>query len=359
MKETFPDISFIIPVYNGASVIGRMLDSIALLPDAIAYETIVVNDGSGDRTARILEEGKAQWEHLKVITTENKGQSHARNTGLQEAAGKYIFFADADDRIIPEGIEALLKEAEKVSCDVISGTYLRIEPGKEPYQACRELESGRLTREGEEQALFHAFKAQSAFGYIWNKLFRREFLLANRISFDDTIKVYMEDQLFNLKAFGIGAAYYFYNVPVYEYFYEGTSTTRKPEPDIAEKSTAMLRSYDRFLEENRIREENQDLFVPLAMRMACWAAFKNIPYEGAVYAKIKKRLSLFAEEEALSYMFRRPESRQYLKELPSFLQRAFFRLSFSLLKRKRTGLLAFLFVIGSPVLKKAASVMVR
>lgn len=359
MDRINTEISFVIAVYNGEAVISRMIESIYRMPEKVCFEVIAIDDGSTDQTPEILKKEAERRNGFRVIRTENAGQGRARNLGIEAAKGEYIFFADADDRVLPEGIEKLLQTAQEGRFDVVSGTYCRTEPGKKTYVACQGLPSGRISREGSDAALFHAFKTESAFGYIWNKLFRRDFLLEKKLRFDDTIRVYMEDQLFNLEAVGEGASFYFLNELVYEYCFEGASTTRAPDAEIAPKSVAMLKNYAAWLEEKNIRKENMDLFVPLAMRMACWAAFKNIRYEGAAYSKIRERLTLFSREEALRFMFEDPESKKHLKELSSFFQRRFYSLAFRLMKEKKEGLLAFVFVIGRPVLAAAAGTMVR
>ena len=358
MKDKGIDISFIIPVYNGEVVVRRMTDSICRLPEDISIEVIAVDDGSSDRSFIELYDIAFKDDRVKLIHTKNRGQSSARNTGFSAARGKYVFFADADDEVIPEGILKLYKEAEKGSHDITCGTYIRKEPGKSDFQALKGLKSGSVSRDGRGKKLFGHIKTKSAFGYVWNKLYKKAFLEENGLRFDESIKVYMEDQLLNLKAFACGADWYFLNEPVYIYHFEGESTTRRADPDIAEKSAAMLRSYDAYLKERGAQQENQDLFTPLAMRMAAWAAFKNIAYEGADRKKIRERLEIFSDEEGLRYMLEHEECRAYLTELPSKLQRKLFTLTYDCLKEKKEGKLAGIFALASPMMK-AASKMVR
>jgi glycosyltransferase involved in cell wall biosynthesis len=88
-----PSISVVIPVYNGAPLIGAAIRSIlaqTVLPD----EIIVVNDGSTDETLHALLPFR---DSIKVITTINRGVSSARNTGIRAARGEWIAFLDADD----------------------------------------------------------------------------------------------------------------------------------------------------------------------------------------------------------------------------------------------------------------------
>ena len=83
---------------------------------------------------------------------------------------------------------ALFASAKKEKSDVTCGTYVRIENGKEPYRALAGFENGFVSRnEGE---LFLKLKTESAFGYLWNKLFLRSWLLKQELFFDDAIWIH-------------------------------------------------------------------------------------------------------------------------------------------------------------------------
>jgi glycosyltransferase involved in cell wall biosynthesis len=105
-KET-PKISVIIPTYNRAHVLKRAIDSV-LNQTFSDFEIIVVDDGSTDDTQKLL---KQYDDKLKVITTENRGVSAARNIAIKDAKGKYIAGLDSDDywhkRKLERQIEAL------------------------------------------------------------------------------------------------------------------------------------------------------------------------------------------------------------------------------------------------------------
>lgn len=91
-------ISVIVPVYNVEDYIDICLDSI-ISQTFSDFEVICINDGSKDRSAKILEQYAKFDKRLKIITTENKGLSAARNKGLEAAKGQYITFVDSDDWI--------------------------------------------------------------------------------------------------------------------------------------------------------------------------------------------------------------------------------------------------------------------
>ncbi|MBQ3527075.1 MAG: glycosyltransferase family 2 protein [Clostridia bacterium] len=92
-------ISIIVPVYNSEKDLGKCLDSLVgqTFKD---IEIILINDGSRDSSQAIIDEYAARYpEMIKTISQENRGQSAARNRGLDVARGEYIFFVDSDDYV--------------------------------------------------------------------------------------------------------------------------------------------------------------------------------------------------------------------------------------------------------------------
>lgn len=89
-------VTVIITAYNADKYIYACLDSIV----AQTYsnlEIIVVNDGSTDNTRNIVQECAKKDARIRLINTINSGVSSARNTGIENATGKYITFVDVDD----------------------------------------------------------------------------------------------------------------------------------------------------------------------------------------------------------------------------------------------------------------------
>jgi glycosyltransferase involved in cell wall biosynthesis len=101
-----PKVSVIIPCYNQGEYVDEAINSI-LVQTLQDFEIIVVNDGSTDD---FTNEKLKNFSYLKtkVIYTENKGLSSARNTGFKEAKGEFMQFLDADDTILPAKFEEQL-----------------------------------------------------------------------------------------------------------------------------------------------------------------------------------------------------------------------------------------------------------
>lgn len=88
--------SIIIPVYNVEEFLRQCIDSV-IAQTYRNIEIILVNDGSPDNSKAICEEYVKQYSFVKLINKENGGISDARNVGILNSTGEYIFFLDADD----------------------------------------------------------------------------------------------------------------------------------------------------------------------------------------------------------------------------------------------------------------------
>ena len=111
-------ISVIIPVYNVEKYLRECLDSVT----GQTYqdlEIILVDDGSKDESGTICDEYAAKDSRITVIHKENGGQSDARNCGLDNAHGEYIYFMDSDDWILPDTLAQLMERAVQENADVV------------------------------------------------------------------------------------------------------------------------------------------------------------------------------------------------------------------------------------------------
>ncbi|MGO7154570.1 glycosyltransferase family 2 protein [Rhizobium leguminosarum] len=91
-----PLVSVVIPAFNACRYIERTLRS-AGRQTYRNLEIIVVNDGSTDDTARVVEQVALADSRIRLLSTPNRGVAAARNTGIREAAGRFVAFLDADD----------------------------------------------------------------------------------------------------------------------------------------------------------------------------------------------------------------------------------------------------------------------
>ena len=125
-------VSVIIPAYNIERYISRCLDSI-MAQTYNNLEIIVIDDGSKDQTAEILDDYQKRDSRIIVVHKENGGVSSARNNGLDIATGDYISFVDGDDLIESNMYEILVKILEKEKTDIAHCGYQMIFPDRVDY----------------------------------------------------------------------------------------------------------------------------------------------------------------------------------------------------------------------------------
>ena len=110
-------VSIIVPVYNVEKFIFKTVNSI-LNQDYKNIEIILVDDGSPDNSARIIDELAKKDNRIVCVHKENGGVSSARNAGLKIATGEYVTFIDGDDWVEPNYVSYLLNLVEKNKCEI-------------------------------------------------------------------------------------------------------------------------------------------------------------------------------------------------------------------------------------------------
>lgn len=118
-------LSIIIPMYNAEKYIADCLDSILKsdLPKG-EYEVIIVNDGSKDKGPKIAQDYVSKHENFRYLTQENQGQSVARNYGIKEAQGEYLWFVDSDDKV-DSNIAEILNKIEELGKPELFSFFLQ------------------------------------------------------------------------------------------------------------------------------------------------------------------------------------------------------------------------------------------
>lgn len=125
---TMPDdklISVIIPAYNSETSISDCINSISH-QDYRKIEILVINDGSTDKTEKIVENLALSDDRIRLVNLENGGVSRARNKGISEARGEYIVFVDSDDLLLDHALYSLSDCAEANGADLVCASYILV-----------------------------------------------------------------------------------------------------------------------------------------------------------------------------------------------------------------------------------------
>lgn len=117
-------ISIIVPCFNAAATVRETLDS--ALAQAGEREIVAVDDGSRDETLQVL---RSYGSAVRVLSGPNRGVSAARNWGLDEAAGDWVVFLDADDLLEPGALAARREAAERAGADVVLSGWSELAQG--------------------------------------------------------------------------------------------------------------------------------------------------------------------------------------------------------------------------------------
>lgn len=115
-----PIASIVVPAYNAAGFIGRSIASIRqqTLKD---LEILVVDDASTDDTVATVKALQVHDQDIRLFEQDrNGGAAVARNTGIAQARGRYIAFLDADDIMLPQRLEHLIRHAEEQQLDIVA-----------------------------------------------------------------------------------------------------------------------------------------------------------------------------------------------------------------------------------------------
>lgn len=177
-------VSIIIPAYNVENYIGRTLKS-CVEQSYSDIEVVVVNDGSTDKTAEII--NSFSDVRLVKLTQDNEGVSAARNLGLRTATGEFCIFLDGDDWLETDAVKCLVEAYEREKCFTIS-TY------KDAY-----LQNDTIKIVDNETLLgpeghysWNGYKESSRLYFCINsscyKLFDLSIIRENRLDFDSTIQ---------------------------------------------------------------------------------------------------------------------------------------------------------------------------
>ncbi|MCM1191363.1 MAG: glycosyltransferase [Acetatifactor muris] len=166
-------ISVIIPVYKVDAYLAECLDSV-VNQTYRDMEIILVDDASPDGCGAICDRYAAEDARVRVIHKEkNCGQAAARNTGIELAAGEYLFFADSDDWLAEDTLEKLYQGLQNYQADCSVGACVTVLEGDNGEKTVRHCEQKGDRCETALKAMEHTLLSGSA---AWNRLFRKEAL---------------------------------------------------------------------------------------------------------------------------------------------------------------------------------------
>lgn len=188
-------LSIIVPCYNLYGYVDKTIAS--LLNQNVEknqYEIILVDDGSTDNTLEVIEKFANENSNVRVISQQNAGVSRARNNGLKNALGKYVWFVDGDDIIRKNCLKSIFDVLDKESPDLMRFSMSSFIDGIDSPLTTKKVEdiSYDVCYDNEK---VYKFTYERVGGSICNHLFRRQLLISEDIFFNEELK-FSEDAFF-------------------------------------------------------------------------------------------------------------------------------------------------------------------
>ncbi len=226
-----PSVSVILPVYNAEKHIKACLNS--LLSQTLQdIEIICIDNGSSDDCGDILTRLAYKDSRVFYISQEHQNEGLVRNNAAALAKGKYLFHMNTADIPAPNLLEELKKIAEQENADIVFNTHRE---GTSPKESSiiplfwNRLENNRLKKIIQSQESLNPEELSASVlvtpQYIWNKLFRKDFLLQNNISFCGLYEY--ENTVFFLDCALAKAKIVYAGIPLY--LHPRISETPKPD----------------------------------------------------------------------------------------------------------------------------------
>lgn len=203
INENKIKLSIIIPIYNAEMYLARCLDSV-MKQNFSNFEIICINDGSTDKSLEILNSYQKLDNRIKIYNQKNQGVAYARNIGINKSKGEYLWFIDADDCINrDDACSTLLNLATEHKLDIIhfkAEVYNSISKTMQPFSYFDNFNDQINYIDLDKKLDFDALKDKfyKLDGALWNKFFRRQFIIDHNIFFDNNLYI-GDDALFYLK----------------------------------------------------------------------------------------------------------------------------------------------------------------
>lgn len=284
-------VSVIIPVYNVEQYLPGCIESV-LHQTYNELEILLIDDGSTDRSGEICDRYALKDSRIRVIHQENKGQSEARNNGLEYAKNDYLFFLDSDDYLAPKTIETLVYYAQIENADIVSCQFVMTDK--------KYFDNDNLTEQQEKcyiKSVLTEEEAVNEFFISINKVY------TGKVVWEDAhVKANVCDKLFRAKIFDKirfpsgkicedlwivcdllknADRIVITNYPGYFYFQRQGSTMHSIKYDI---SINDIEAYMKYYKQEKIIGNKTE--ISLILLRLCLQKYRNIKHYGGEKEKV-------------------------------------------------------------------------
>jgi len=261
-------VSVIIPVYNVEKYIRECLDSV-INQTYKNLEIICVDDCGTDNSVKIIEEYAQKDRRIKIFRHDkNMGAGRARNTGVQNSNGEYIFFLDSDDYLNLDIIELMVRNQNETGADVVVSSFRNFVSEKIPNKKIPKVKAKlkardciKSLRQKQCPINFDNFQDSliSVFCAVWGKLYKKNFLIENDI-WHINQNIYAEDAGFWLKVLSnFPLVFYMNNIGVNYRMNLYSITMTLPASKCLADLQIMLKDFFQYLDQHFEKDKAEKL----------------------------------------------------------------------------------------------------
>lgn len=217
-------VSVIIPIHNVEKYIDRGLTNI-LKQTYQDYEVILVDDGSTDGSPTLCNAWAERYGKIRVLHKENGGAGSARNLGIENAQGEYIYFFDIDDLADENLLSYCVQTMDASGADMMVFSFRNKDvTSKQEYDIV--MDDIDICCNSELRDVFVDQFVMKINGFPWNKMYRRSFLNEHHLRFEDLL--IQQDEVFNLSIYPHVTKMIISSEILYTYFiyHKGNTRTR-------------------------------------------------------------------------------------------------------------------------------------
>lgn len=294
-----PKVTVVLPIYNVEKYLDRCVESVTSQTYG-NLEIILVDDGSPDGCPAMCDNWAKRDHRIKVVHKANAGLGMARNTGLDNATGEYIFFFDSDDYVSPAIVEKCVGSAEENSSDaVIFGYCNAYEDGREEKIPLKLTK--KLFQDGEirDTLLPGMYTYKMGFGIsAWGKMYRVKTLLDSGVRFRSEREIISEDAYFALEFYSQVHTVSIVDDYLYFYYKRGDSLSRAYKPGRQVKNDQFIHQSLACIAENGITDKVKNHIIA-RYHMYTVAAIKQLQTADIPAADKERELNEILKSEVL------------------------------------------------------------
>lgn len=284
-------VSIIAPVYGVERFIADFADS-AFLQTYPHIEFIFVNDGTKDRSIEVLksvidEKYSHLRDHIRIIDKQNGGLPAARQTGLEQATGDYVWHVDPDDWLEPDAVESIVGRIEETGADVVYFNLVK------EYQGKSKVKRDRWHAENAQAEYVWDMFNHKSFGSVCNKCIKRSLYDNERVIFAEYS--YAEDTFLSSQLVGYSKCISFLDKPLYHYRKTNPNAITRQNLKKRHREYALnfMRLYDHYrdlpLEQSPIAPIHDEILIKLGWYSILYGVdlYKDYPYLASDIRKAK------------------------------------------------------------------------